>query len=41
MDAMNILQNLHTHTCFCDGKDTPEEIVLTAIETGFLPVTLR
>lgn len=28
-------QNLHTHTVFCDGKDTPEEMVLTAIEKGF------
>lgn len=24
--------NLHTHTCFCDGVDTPEEIVKKAIE---------
>ena len=29
------LQNLHIHTCYCDGKDTPEEIVLAAIEKGF------
>lgn len=28
-------QNLHTHTVFCDGKNTPEEIVLKAIELGF------
>lgn len=28
------LQNLHTHTKYCDGKDTPEEIILTAIEKG-------
>lgn len=26
------LSNLHTHTVFCDGNDTPEEIVLSAIE---------
>ena len=32
---MNTLQNLHQHTTFCDGKDTPEEVVLTAIEKGF------
>ena len=32
---MNSLQNLHQHTVFCDGKDTPEEVVLTAIEKGF------
>lgn len=25
---------MHTHTCFCDGKDTPEEMVLAAIELG-------
>lgn len=32
---MNTLQNLHQHTTFCDGKDTPEEVVLAAIEKGF------
>ncbi len=32
---MNNLQNLHTHTVFCDGKDTPEEMVKAAIEKGF------
>ena len=32
---MNIKQNLHTHTTYVDGKDTPEEMVLTAIERGF------
>ena len=26
--------NLHTHTTFCDGKNTPEEIVLEAIGLG-------
>ena len=26
--------NLHTHTVFCDGKDTPEELVLYALEHG-------
>ncbi len=30
-----IKQNLHTHTRFCDGKDTPEEMLQTAIEKGF------
>ena len=29
------LQNLHTHTTFCDGKDTPEEMVQQAIAKGF------
>ncbi len=32
---MNTLQNLHTHTSFCDGRDTPEELALTAAEKGF------
>ena len=26
--------NYHTHSCFCDGKDTPEEMVLAAIRLG-------
>lgn len=30
-----MLTNFHTHTTFCDGKSTPEEIVLYAIEHGF------
>lgn len=29
------LQNLHTHTIYDDGKDTPESIVQRAIELGF------
>ncbi|MGN0906947.1 MAG: histidinol-phosphatase [Bullifex sp.] len=28
-------QNLHTHTLFCDGKNTPEEMVQSAISHGF------
>lgn len=28
-------QNLHTHTTFCDGKNTPEEMVQYAIAQGF------
>lgn len=27
--------NFHTHTTFCDGKNTPEEMVLSAIQKGF------
>lgn len=27
--------NYHTHTTWCDGKDTPEAVVLSAIEKGF------
>ncbi len=29
-----IFSNYHTHTLFCDGKNTPEEIVIRAIELG-------
>lgn len=32
---MNTLQNLHQHTTFCDGHDTPEEVVQYAIANGF------
>lgn len=32
---MNTLQNLHQHSTFCDGNDTPEEVVLEAIKKGF------
>jgi len=28
-------QNLHTHTIYCDGINTPEEMVEAAIEKGF------
>ena len=30
-----LLYNLHTHSTFCDGKNTPEEIVLAAIDKEF------
>ncbi len=30
-----MLANFHTHSTFCDGNNTPEEIVLAAIERGF------
>lgn len=32
------LQNLHTHTTYADGKDTPEEVILKAIEKGFYSI---
>ena len=32
---MNVLQNLHTHSAYCDGKDTPEQVIHAAIEKGF------
>ena len=28
------MQNIHSHTTYCDGKSTPEEMVLGAIEKG-------
>ena len=31
---MLIYQDLHTHTYFCDGKDSPEDMVKSAIEKG-------
>lgn len=30
-----MLTNFHTHTTFCDGKNTPEEMVEAAIGKGF------
>jgi histidinol-phosphatase (PHP family) len=33
--TMNTKQNLHTHTVFCDGRNTPEELIYTAIDKGF------
>jgi len=32
---MSHKQNLHVHSVFCDGKDTPEEMVKEAINRGF------
>ena len=32
---MKYLQNLHTHTTFCDGKDAPEQMVISAYQQGF------
>lgn len=29
-----MIQNLHTHTTFCDGTSTPEEITLAALSLG-------
>ena len=33
-----ILQDLHTHTTYCDGKNTPEEMVKAAIEKGLVRI---
>lgn len=35
MADANHLQNLHTHTTYCDGINTPEQVILTAIDKGF------
>lgn len=32
---MKYLQNLHTHSKYCDGKDTLEEMISYALEQGF------
>ena len=32
---MDNKQNLHVHSTYCDGKDTPEAIILEAIDKGF------
>lgn len=32
---MAYLQNLHTHTTYCDGADSPEKMILAAYEKGF------
>ena len=36
MFRMTILSNCHTHTQFCDGRSTAEEMVLSAIENKFV-----
>lgn len=33
-----MLTNYHTHTTFCDGKNTPEEVVLSALNKGFAAI---
>lgn len=33
---MKIRSNAHCHTTFCDGKHTPEEMILSAIEKDFV-----
>ena len=32
---MKNLQNLHTHSTYCDGRDTPEEMIAAAKARGF------
>lgn len=35
MEALMAKINLHSHTTYCDGKNTPEEMVLAAMDRGF------
>ena len=35
INIMMYKQNLHTHTTYCDGKDTPEEMIMEALNKGF------
>ena len=32
------MKDLHTHTTYCDGKDTPEDMVKAAIEKGLTTI---
>ena len=32
--ALNLYTDLHTHTTYCDGTCSPEQLVLGAIERG-------
>ena len=38
MEKVKMIQNMHTHTTFCDGKNTPDEMVRAAIEKGFTSI---
>ena len=33
---MNLRSNAHCHTVYCDGKNTPEEMILAALERNFV-----
>ena len=33
---MNLRSNAHCHTVFCDGKNTPEEMILAALDRDFV-----
>lgn len=38
MEKIRMKQNLHTHTTFCDGRDTAEDMVLAAIASGLTSI---
>lgn len=33
---MTLISNIHTHSTFCDGHDTPEALVQTALDKGLI-----
>ncbi|MCQ2546327.1 MAG: histidinol-phosphatase [Clostridia bacterium] len=35
-DEKKGLKNFHTHTCYCDGENTPEEMVFAALDAGMV-----
>ncbi len=35
---MTYIQNLHTHSTYCDGKDTPRQMVESALAQGFTSI---
>lgn len=35
---MIVRQNLHTHTVYCDGKNTAEEMIISAIDKGMTSI---
>ena len=35
MNKIKMLQNLHTHSTYCDGRNTPREMAERALELGF------
>lgn len=40
MNNVKYLQNLHTHSTFCDGKNTCEEMIQQAVSLGFTSIGL-
>ena len=40
LDVVLMVQNLHAHSVFCDGKNTPEEVIRLAYEQGFRLIAL-
>lgn len=34
LDVVLMVQNLHAHSVFCDGKNTPEEMIRACLAAG-------